>query len=86
MRILSCSQEASSSSGDVEFLKESGVATSKAKIEVEHAPSPLEAAHSGHNSSSSPHVGEHRVVARMTIQQSSLESLEDHVSISFFLL
>ena len=81
----SCSQEASSSSGDVEFLKESGVATSRAKVEVERAPSPPEAAHSGHNSSSSPHVGEYRMVARMTVQQASSESLEDHVNISSFL-
>ena len=85
MWILSCSQEASSSSGDVEFLKESGVATSRAKKEVERDPSPPVAAHSGHNSSSSPHVGEHRMVARMTVQQTSSESLEDHVSIAFLL-
>ena len=86
MLVLSCSQEASSSSGDVQFLKESGVATSSAKKEVERAPSPPLAAHSGHNSSSSLHEGEHRMVARMTTHQSTSESLEDHVSVGFLLL
>ena len=86
MLVLFCSQPASSSSGDVQFLKESGVATSRAKKEVERAPSAPLAAYSRHNSSSSPHDGEHRMVAWMTAHQMTSESLEDHVSVVSLLL
>uniref|UniRef100_A0ACD5VNA9 Uncharacterized protein n=1 Tax=Avena sativa TaxID=4498 RepID=A0ACD5VNA9_AVESA len=72
-------QPTSSSSGDVQFLKESGVADSKAKEVAERTPSPPLAAHSGHNSSSSPHAVEHQMVVRTTARQSTSESLEEHL-------